>query len=49
MVIVAICNPRLDLRAAKGAGNQSLMKGVLVVVALQADRVQPREQAEAIR
>jgi len=37
------------LIAFQQACDEALMKGVLVVVALQADRVQPREQAEAIR
>jgi hypothetical protein len=45
LIIVAICNPGLDLCAIQRAGDQALMKGVLVVVTLLADRIKARDEA----
>jgi hypothetical protein len=49
LVVIAVCHPRLHLGAIQRTGDKTLVEGVLVVVPLAADGVEPLDQAGAER
>jgi hypothetical protein len=49
LIIITIRDPGLYLSAIKGPRDQPLMEGMLVVIALLADGIQPGEKARAGR
>jgi hypothetical protein len=49
LVVVAIRDPGLYLRARKRPGNEALVERMLIVVSFRADRVQPLEEARFSR
>lgn len=44
LIVVAVCNPGLNGRAIECACDQPLVEGMLVVIALPADGVQPCDE-----
>jgi hypothetical protein len=49
LVVVPVGDPRLHGGAVERPRNKTLMKGMLVVIALLADGVEPRNEAGAVR
>jgi hypothetical protein len=46
LVVIAICDPRLDLRSIERAGDEPLMERVFVVVARPSDGMEPVGEVE---
>lgn len=44
LIVVAVCNPGLDRGAIERACDQPLVEGMLIVIALPADGVQPCDE-----
>ena len=49
MVVVAISDPSLHLRARKRPGKEALVERVFIVIAFGADRVQPVDETKLSR
>jgi len=49
LVVVSVRDPGLDLRAVERSGNETLMEGVLVMIARLTDGVEPVDEVACRR